>query len=529
MAVLLSACSQSGVEGTAEKSSSSGTVSGSSASSEEVVAETVEDVASVSDAAAEILQKEQFTERDLSGEISEDAINISLKDSGTEISGTADASSEYVKVDGSTVTIRKEGTYLISGTLSDGMLIVDAGEKEKVQLVLKGADIHSNTSAALYVKQADKVFVTLSDGGENTLSSGDSYVAIDENNIDGAVFSKDDITFNGSGSLSVEAPAGHGIVSKDDLKFTGGTYQISAGKHGAVANDSIRVAEGTLTITSEEKDGFHSKGYLYIHGGTFDVTAADDGMHADGNFLVDDGKVQITKSYEGLEGQTITIAGGKISVTSSDDGLNAAGGNDSSGMDGKDDWRGGGGSFAQEDAIITIAGGVLEVDAEGDGIDSNGYFYMNGGTVYVAGPTGRGNGALSSGVEAVAHGGTLIAAGTDDMAENFSENSTQGSILFSVSGQAAGSTIELLTSDGKSLVSWEAKKSYSSVVISTPDIAKGQTYTVRAGNAEEEVTMENLIYGEGNNFGHGGGGRGFGRDGKGFGRGRRFEDDRGDL
>lgn len=509
-----SACGQT------EKSSSTGEESSSAQMEDDSTADTgsteviesiesVEDVASVSDAAAAILAKEQFTDRDKKGEFDTgDAVSITLKQDGTE------ASSDAVKVEGNTVTISEEGTYLLSGTLTDGMIIVDAGKTEKVQLVLKGAKIHSDTSAAIYVRQADKVFLTLAENSENVLSSGETYTAIDENNIDAVIFSKDDLTLNGSGTLSVTAAVGHGIVSKDDLKFTGGIYNITAVKHGAVANDSIRIADGTFQIQTEEKDGLHSEGYIYLHGGTFEVAAADDGMHADGDFLIDGGSLQITKSYEGLEGKTITIAGGEISLTSSDDGLNAAGGNDQSGVNGTDDWRGGW-SESDEDAMITIAGGVLHVDAEGDGIDSNGYIYMTGGAAYVAGPTSRGNGAMDSGIEGVINGGIVIAAGTDDMAENFGENSTQGSILVSCGEQEAGSEIALLDSDGKNLLSWTAEKSYSSVVISTPDIVKGQTYTVKTGDASEEVTMDNIIYGEGSNFGHGGGGGGFGR-------GRRF-------
>ena len=190
-------------------------------------------------------KSEMFTERDLSGEYDEAAaLKISLNGSSAEITeeGTETTSGD-VSIDGSTITIKSEGTYILSGTLTDGMIIVEADDTAKVQIVLDGASITSSTSAALYVISADKVFVTTADGTENTLANGGTFTAIDDSNIDGAVFAKDDITFNGNGTLTVTSPAGHGIVGKDDVKIAGGTLNITASKHGVQANDSARFAE----------------------------------------------------------------------------------------------------------------------------------------------------------------------------------------------------------------------------------------------------------------------------------------------
>ncbi|MGN1188701.1 MAG: carbohydrate-binding domain-containing protein, partial [Lachnospiraceae bacterium] len=168
------------------------------------------------------------------------------------------SSSDTVQIDGTSAVISEEGTYIISGTLSDGMIIVNADDSAKIQLVLDNANISSSTSAAIYVRSADKVFITLAANSENTLANGGEYVAIDDNNIDAVIFSKEDLTLNGTGSLSINAAAGHGIVSKDDLVVTGGTYKITAEKHGFSANDSIRIADGNFTIVSG-KDGLHSE------------------------------------------------------------------------------------------------------------------------------------------------------------------------------------------------------------------------------------------------------------------------------
>mgnify|MGYP002544631138 CR=1 FL=1 len=123
-------------------------------------------------------------------------------------------------------------------------------DDKKVQLVLDSVDINCDTSAALYVKAADKVFVTLASDSENTLSNTNDFVAIDDNNIDAVIFSKDDLTLNGSGTLTVTAKYGHGIVSKDDLVITSGTYQITAAKHALSGQDSVRIADGILTLNA---------------------------------------------------------------------------------------------------------------------------------------------------------------------------------------------------------------------------------------------------------------------------------------
>ena len=290
---------------------------------------------------------DMFTDRDKEVGYDEDtATAITLSDDAS----SCDSSS--VTISNNTITITDEGTYLLTGSLSDGQVIVDADDK-KVQLVLDSVNINCDTSAALYVKAADKVFVTLASDSENSLSNTSDFVAIDDNNIDAVIFSKDDLTLNGSGTLTVTAKYGHGIVSKDDLVITSGTYQITAAKHALSGKDSVRIADGVLTLDAGT-DGIHSentdndaKGFIYIANGDISITAdsdgfdaeetlqvdgdnievaaGDDGLHADGDLIITDGTINVTKSYEGLEGMTVTVEDGDISVVSSDDGINAAG------------------------------------------------------------------------------------------------------------------------------------------------------------------------------------------------------------
>lgn len=237
---------------------------------------------------------DMFTERDLAGTYEESgAVYVTL--SGDGITGETDG----VVINGQTVTITAEGTYIFSGTLSEGQIVVDA-DNAKVQIVFDNVDITCASSAAVYVKSAEKVFVTLAEGAQNTLRNTDEYVAIDDNNIDAVIFAKSDLTLNGTGSLTIVSAEGHGIVSKDDLKITGGTYDIIAAGHALSGKDSVRIADGTFILTAE-KDGIHAenaddeeKGYIYIADGDFAITSDGDGMDASNIVQIEDGTFDIT-------------------------------------------------------------------------------------------------------------------------------------------------------------------------------------------------------------------------------------------
>ena len=580
------------------------------------------------------------------------------------LNGTsASCDSNAVQISGSTVTITDEGTYILNGTLENGMVIVDAEDTDKIQLVLNGVSITNESSASIYVRQADKVFITTNADTKNSLSNGGTYTAIDDNNIDAVIFSKADLTLNGAGTLSINAEAGHGIVSKDDVIVTSGTYDITAASHGISGKDRVGIANGSFTIVSG-KDGIHAEntedtslGYVYLENGTYDITAegdgisaenvlqiedgsfkiqtgegsdavnleqkesensmgqrperrmeqketeqttegttttelsgmtetswinkesgitqlsettvttntttetttettedtsvsrkglkatsdlvinggsfeldteddavhsnanvsinsgefqiatGDDGMHADSNLTIASGTIEITKSYEGLEGEKVTISGGEIQLVASDDGVNAAGGNDQSGMSTFSGGHGGDKFSSNSSGSITISGGTLYVNAEGDGIDSNGSITMTSGEVYVLGPNSTGNGMLDYDSEATISGGTFVAVGSSGMAQNFGDSSTQGSMLVSVGQQEAGSVVKLLDENNKELLSWTAEKTFDCVLISCSDIQKGSTYTVSVGDSKTEVTMDSLLYGTGNAGGKGAGDR----------------------
>ncbi|MEE1041946.1 MAG: carbohydrate-binding domain-containing protein, partial [Lachnospiraceae bacterium] len=255
-----------------------------------------------------------FTENDADGDWADNAYTtyITLDGSG----GTIDGNGAYF-LDGDLV-ISNGGWYVLTGTLEDGKIIVDAHDSSKVWIRLNGVTVSCSDDACLRVDQADKVFLTLAEDTENSFSSGTDYSeeALADN-TGGTIFSHDDLTINGSGSLSITAGYKHGIDVNDSLVITGGNITITAPQDGIHVSDSLRFMEASLTID-----------------------AGDDAVHSDDELYIESGTVLINSCYEGLEAVTIEITGGDITMYPTDDGINANGGSSTMGFGG----RGGGGT-----------------------------------------------------------------------------------------------------------------------------------------------------------------------------------------
>ena len=319
-----------------------------------------------------------------------ESVKVQLNKTGIE------CSDEGVEITGSNAVIKKAGTYILSGTLDNGSIIVDAGKEDKVQLVLSGVKINSDSFAAIYVRQADAVSLTLADGTENTLAGSGAFSQIDENDVDAVIFSKDDLTINGNGSLQISSAAGNGISGKDEVTITEGVIEIEAANHAIRAKDALTITGGTFALTAE-KDGLHAEngddeslGNIYITGGDFHIQAADDAIHANTLLQIDDGNFEITGA-EGLEGTYIKVNNGTILINASDDGVNAA----------------------YKSSVYTptfeINGGTLTIimgAGDTDGVDSNSDLIINGGTIDITGQS-----AFDYDGAATFNGGTIIVNG----------------------------------------------------------------------------------------------------------------------
>lgn len=511
---------------------------------------------------------------------------IKLSDNNTTVDGSG------VKVDANIITINTAGTYSISGKLSDGQIIVNTDKEKKTYILLDGVDITCKNSSPIQILSSEKTVFALADNSENKLTDGESYDE-SENNPDAVIFSKEDLTFIGDGSLEVNGNYDKGIVSKDDLMIESGNITVKSVADGIKGKDSVVVRggkltidaggdgiqaynaeeedkgyisleDGTIKITAEQdgvqaetnlliaggnmeistgggsensssKDGWgqwggqrpvrpgestqndtstentedstsskaikassiiqlddgkinidssddsiHSNDKLVINNGKIEISSGDDGVHADAELEINGGTLNINKSYEGIEGTDITINDGNIHVIASDDGINAAGGVDGSSTNGR---PGQNGMQSTTSGTASINGGYLVIDSDGDGLDANGNFIMTGGTAIVNGPTNGGNGALDYDGEFNISGGTLIAAGSLGMVQTPSSSSKLNTINVSLTSQESNTLIRVESEDGEDVVIFKPTKTYSSVVICTPNIKSNETYKVYIGGS----------------------------------------------
>lgn len=397
-----------------------------------------------------------FTANDLNADWdTSSATRIVLSDSGGTVSGNG------VYTDNGDIYIAYPGHYVLTGELTDGSVIVAAGKSDKIWLLLDGVSIHCGNNAALRVEQADKVFLTLAEGTENSISSGAQYSedAVSAG-VDGAIYSRDDLTINGSGALEVSAAYKHGIVCNDDLAITGGNITISAAQDGIHANDSVRLRDASLNIS-----------------------AGDDGITASNNdetsfIYIASGSIYIPACYEGIEAISVTVAGGTIGIVPEDDGINANG--------------------SGTNSVICVTGGDIAVvnpsGRDADGFDSNGSIYIEGGNILISVSDSGGNYALDygkeNGGECVISGGTIIACGGSAMAEGFDASSPQGFLMLDTSA-ATGASVTLEDASGRELLSAEIPCSFSSMVLSAPGMQVGDVCTLTVNGVAEQITVDN--------------------------------------
>ena len=286
-----------------------------------------------------------------------------------------------VVVDGSRIAIGAAGTYLISGTLDDGQMIVDAGDTDTVKLILSGVNITCSDNAPIYVDNAEKVILNLADGTENVITDGDSYILGDDD-ASAAIFSKDDLTINGNGSLAVNANYNNGIQSKDDLKITGGTVTVNAVNDGLKGRDSITIRDAAITLNTGG-DGMQSnndenteKGTVTIESGTIAITAGSDGIQAETDLIISGGDITISTGGGSANGASHTGGAGGFP------GMNRGNMSTTQSTDTTSSTPGAQGLKAGDE--ITITGGTFSIDSSDDCINSNNGLTISGGDLALA-------------------------------------------------------------------------------------------------------------------------------------------------
>ena len=358
-----------------------------------------------------------FTKKDL--DAGYDAVNaaaITLSADGISVTGSGAVAA------GRAVIINATGTYLIQGTLPDGKLLVNAGDNDDVQIVLNGVNLTSSTAAAVYVLNADKVLLTLAPETVNVITDGPAPAGeLDADDVNAAIFSRDDLTINGTGVLIVNGSYRHGIVSKDDLKIAAGTVEVTAVGDGIKGRDMIAVKAGRIIVNAQQ-DGMQSnndvdpgRGFIYFEDGVIDITAGLDGIQAETNIYIKGGSLTIksgggsavssnlptwgmwgremwmpasqagaqdSPSAKGLKaGESIVIDEGSIDIDSSDDAIQA---NDQILINGGSIRISSGDDAIHADSGLIINNGGISISSCYEGLESTS-ITINGGTIRVVG------------------------------------------------------------------------------------------------------------------------------------------------
>ena len=344
-----------------------------------------------------------FSDRDLSGEYDAPDCEITLSGDSAAVSGNG-----AVESDGN-ISITEKGVYLVSGKLNDGSIIIDTDEK--VQLVLNNAEISCSDSAVIYAKNSQKLFITVPENTESTLSDGTEYKlsSESENEPDACIFSADSLTVNGKGTLNINGSYNEGITSKDDIVAAGCTINVNSAGNGIKGKDSIALYDARLNIISG-KDGLKTTnykdeelGFIYSVDSSADIVSEEDGIQAETEFISENSNFSITSGggFENAEQKTDNEfmkpnGGGDFrreenlypndQITASDsDSISTKGIKTASLMLIK------GGSFninAADDALhssssLSISGGTLNLASGDDGIHADSQLDISGGDITI--------------------------------------------------------------------------------------------------------------------------------------------------
>ncbi|APS26647.1 hypothetical protein B9D04_01360 [Weissella cibaria] len=378
-------------------------------------------------------------------------------------------SGEGVKVSGKTVTISKGGTYYFTGTATDAQIIVDAGDKDAVTIIMNGVDLTASQGAAIYEKNADKTVIETAANSVNLIDGG---TIADTDEVKGAIYATHDLTFKGDGTLAVNGDAKDAVYTKDDLKIKSGTLFAKAANDGLVGHDSVHITDGTVNVTAKDdaiesnQDNDETKGLVEIKGGDITVaTGTESGNHgisAERKLVISGGKVKVTSSYEGLQANEIDLNGGDTTISSTDDAVNASG--------------------SYTTPILNITAGKLAFLAGGDGLDSNGDVKISGGTINAMINSSPDNEAVDLDGTMTFTGGTLLYGGTGTGA------TFDGAYVKLPNGVKTGDAVKVSDESGKVIATFTANADGDTVAVAATGITAGNSYQVSVAGTTTAVT-----------------------------------------
>jgi hypothetical protein len=386
------------------------------------------------------------------------------------------------------VTISRAGNYSITGTTADGQILVDTKDLETVKIELNGVNIISKSSSAIYVKAASKLVILLAENSANFLSDATSYVFDDKAAQEplGTIFSKEDLSIYGSGTLDVTGNAQDGIVSKDGLIIKSGTIKVSAKDDAIRGKNYVIIRNGTLSLTAKQ-DGLKSSGlaedglgFIIIDNGSIDISAGDDGIHAEYYITINSGNINVKNSNEAIEARRITVNNGNISINAKNDGFNCSDGLDNS----------------SNALTLNINGGFLVARVSGgDVYDSNGTINITGGTIISHGPVKGDGEALDHDGELNITGGTFVGTGGQIRADFMGSKSTQNilAMSFNASTAAQKPLVRLKRADSKDVVVFQVENGLQSFVYSAPDLTKSSYEFLSGGTLISGSNTDGMI------------------------------------
>lgn len=493
-----------------------------------ILSETVEDISETSETDDGYISGD-YDKEDMDAVWSESTSTM-IQCDGKSVSITGNGAT----ADGTTVKITEAGDYVFSGSLEEGQIQIDADKEDMVHIILNGLTASSSSGAVIEGIQNEKMILTLAEGTTNTLSDASDYgfEEGDEGEPNACIFSKDDISVNGSGTLIVNGSYQDGIRSKDDLKVVSGTLKVTAVRHGLKGKDSVSVREGSLTIQAGEdgikadNDTDEGKGFVVLDGGTFAVTAGQDGIQAEtilqvnggsGSISTGGGSVDTLYEARGLKaGKALYLKGGTFVIDSSDDSIHSNGdveiiGGDYEMASGDDGIHADnqllvlGGNLrilksyeGMEGLNVTIQDGDIQVTASDDGINSAG-----GSDTRMAGRPGQNGFAEGSDASIRISGGEILVKASGDGIDSNGdfymeggrvtvegpEDSGNGALDYDGTAEIIGGTFIGTGMTGMAQGFSDTSSQYSAMVGFSKTLAAGNSVTVTDSSGKEIFTV----------------------------------------